>query len=163
MIFARVRSQSVCILFCEPEAARPIFSPICTPSSQLWISLEQPTSRFLFPETLATNLFESFFFKKLFIRLDSSMGTWPANIFLLMEFCTRQLHFCRTPLPHHVCLSSIVPCYSFSESLLIVKQKLLKNAIWGGNVTILAKRKVFQKGENVCHFGLGFARTMVAN
>ena len=58
---------------------------------------------------------------------------------------------------------------------LYIKQKLLENAIGGGNLTILAKEfkkweikikkntKVYQKWENVCHFGLGFARTMVAN
>ena len=43
-----------------------------------------------------------------------------------------------------------------------IKQKLLKNAIWGRYFKILAKRKV------ICHFGLNiklfkFARTMVAN
>ena len=48
-----------------------------------------------------------------------------------------------------------------------IKQKLLKNVIWGRHYKILAKRKVFLKWENVCHFGLGtqlftFASRMVA-
>ena len=38
----------MCIFLCEPEAARPVFSPICTPSSALWISLEQPDRRLVF-------------------------------------------------------------------------------------------------------------------
>ena len=68
---------------------------------------------------------ESFAFKKLFIRLDSSMGTWPTNIFCSLSdgvLLSRQLQFCCTPLPHHVCLSLIVPCYHFCESSLIVKK-----------------------------------------
>ena len=35
---------------------------------------------------------------------------------------------------------------------LYIKQKLLKHAIGGRNIKILAERKVFKKLENVCHF-----------
>ena len=49
-------------------------------------------------------------------------GPLTSSVRIVMEFCTRELHFCRTKLPHHVCLSSIVPCYRFCESSHIVKK-----------------------------------------
>ena len=84
--------------------------------SSLWQSLirvrisrllvELKTSRFLFPETLATNLFDSFAFKKLFNRLDNSMKALPTIIFCLHSD-TEQLHFCGTPLPHSVSFKTV--------------------------------------------------------
>ena len=55
MIFLRVRSQSVCILLCETEVARLVFSPICTPSSKVWISLEHPEQQTNFSFSLTRN------------------------------------------------------------------------------------------------------------
>ena len=55
MIFLRVRSQSVCIFLCKTEVARLVFSSICTPSSEVWILLEQPENQNNFSFSLTRN------------------------------------------------------------------------------------------------------------
>ena len=117
MIFPRVRSQSVCIFLCEPEAACPVFSPICTPSSELWISLEQPDRLLIFSfqklwlPTCSNHLPSKNCSSDLIVRWE--LGPLTSSVRFLMEFCTRQLHFYRLPLFvfHRLCHVTAFVCH----------------------------------------------------